>query len=173
MWLILTSYSRVLIDEFNQNNSDSFDSLLVTHDILHATVNRKKNDPLLSLLLHVFYLLPCSKSQRSVSSAKSAVSQKNFQEWLEDKKQSQKQKAKQGNIMKQIAEEHEKRSKGRSFEDWQRAKQQQKLGHSPQEKRRDMDIIREEPGRYYGLSFGQWLKANNSSGEEIYNRDIF
>ena len=114
-----------------------------------------------------------SKSVRSIGSAKSAVSQKSFQEWLQEKKQTEKQKAKEENIMKQIAKEHEKRT-GKSFEDWQRAKlQQQKHASALPEKRRDLDIIREEPGRHYGLSFVQWLQKHDSKPEEIYNRDVF
>lgn len=51
------------------------------------------------------------------------------------------------------------RSTGRSFEDWKNSKsQRQELPNT--EKKRD-DIVREEPGRQYGLSFERWL---NKSG---------
>ena len=98
---------------------------------------------------------------KSRGSAKSTT----FDEWLEvkkSKKQQQQQKEKEDKLRKQLEQENKRlaRMDGRkSFEDWKNKKAKQKLELPNMEKRRD-DIIREEPGRHYSLTFERWLNRN-------------
>ena len=96
-----------------------------------------------------------------------------FDEWLEEKKskkQQQYQKEKEEKLRKQKEQENKRLARiggQKSFEDWKNSKSKQKLDLSNIEKKKD-DIIREEPGRQYSLSFEQWLNRNHGTLDLYY-----
>ena len=106
---------------------------------------------------------------KSHGSSKSAT----FDEWLvekKSKKHQKQQKEKEEKLRKQIEQENKRlaRIEGqKSFEDWKNSKSKQKLDLSALEKKRD-DIIREEPGRHYSLSFERWLSRNHGTLDLYY-----
>lgn len=108
-------------------------------------------------------------SSKSHGSSKSAT----FDEWLvekKSKKHQKQQKEKEEKLRKQIEQESKRlaRIEGqKSFEDWKNSKSKQKLDLSALEKKRD-DIIREEPGRHYSLSFERWLSRNHGTLDLYY-----
>ena len=85
-----------------------------------------------------------------------------FDEWLEEKKslkQQQQKKEKEKRLRKLMEQESKKlaRLKGKSFEDWRISKSQPKRELPITDKRKD-EIVREDPGRYYALSYERWLQ---------------
>ena len=109
--------------------------------------------------LGIFSILYFSKSRDSSKSA-------TFDEWLEDKKskkQQQQKKEKEARQRKEMELESKRQSRmaGKSFEDWKNSKSRQKQELPGIEKRRD-DIVREEPGRQYSLTFERWLSKTGT-----------
>lgn len=101
---------------------------------------------------------------KSHGSSKSAT----FDEWLEEKKsrkQKQQQKDREEKQRKEMERENKRlaRMEGhKSFEEWKNSKAKQKQDLPNMEKRRD-DIIREEPGRHYSISFESWLNRTGAN----------
>ena len=61
----------------------------------------------------------------------------------------------------ELESKRQSRMAGKSFEDWKNSKSQQKQELPGIEKRRD-DIVREEPGRQYSLTFECWLSKTGT-----------
>ena len=104
---------------------------------------------------------------KSHGSSKSAT----FGEWLEEKKsKKQKQQQKEREEKKRKETEGKNRRIARmgghkSFEEWKNSKAKQKQDLPNMERRRD-DIIREEPGRRYSISFESWI--NRTGALDLY-----